>query len=207
MAVVQAPLFGLGASGSIGGSIVFSSWRGRPYVRRLSIPKNPKSGLQVGMRSVFKYITQAWAALTQNDKDNWITLAEATNITELNAMVAFNQKRARINQGPMRGPDLSPGTNPLAVEAAAAANLPKALTITWDAPSVSPGDYTGMVYMSKTTGFTPDIGTLVAMIDVETRDVTIPGLPTGVEQFIMIRETVIAGQLGIFATEISGTPT
>jgi len=43
MARTTAPLFSLDASGTIAKAITFSKWRGRQYVRRHAIPKNPQS--------------------------------------------------------------------------------------------------------------------------------------------------------------------
>ena len=41
MAKVSGPLFSVDASGSYAGSLVFSKWKGRNYVRQLVTPSNP----------------------------------------------------------------------------------------------------------------------------------------------------------------------
>jgi hypothetical protein len=92
MAVVSAPLMSLGASGQLGGAIVYSSWKGRPVVRQLVTPSNPKSAKQSARRAMMRFLTQAWAALSGTNHASWDTLAKATNIAPINAYVAHDQR-------------------------------------------------------------------------------------------------------------------
>lgn len=207
MALVKAPLFGLDASGALGGSIVFSKWRGRNYVRILTQPANPRSGLQVGMRSVFKYITQAWAGLSAGLKTEWETEAEADNITGLNAQVRTTQRLARRNIGWVKGPDESAGTTPDAPTSLAGVAQPKTIVWSWTRPAGQQGDYTTALYMAKATGFTADISNLVAVNAVATTTVTIIQLVTGTEYFAECREMNTDGEFGALSSEASQTPT
>ena len=43
MAKVTGPLMSLDASGTVAGTVVFSKWHGRNYVRQRVIPQNPRS--------------------------------------------------------------------------------------------------------------------------------------------------------------------
>ncbi len=90
MVRVNGPMMSLGASGTLADTIVFSIWKGRPYVRERVIPSNPKSGGQVGRRMMMKFITQAWAALDPAEKASWDTLADQDTISPFNAYVKFN---------------------------------------------------------------------------------------------------------------------
>ncbi len=207
MALVKAPLFGLDASGALGGSIVFSKWRGRNYVRILTIPANPRSGLQVGMREVFKYITQAWAAIGSTLQAEWELEALADNITGLNAQVRTCQRLARRNLGWVKGPSEAAGTTPDAPTALTTTAQPKTLVLGWTRPVGNQGDYTSAVYMSITGAFTEDISNLVAIVAVATVTVTIINLTTGVEQFWSVREMNTDGEFGAASAEGSGTPT
>ncbi len=207
MALVKAPLFGLDASGALGDSIVFSKWRGRSYVRILTQPANPKSGLQVGMRSVFKYVTQAWAGLSAALKTEWEGEAAADNITGLNAQVRTDQGLARRNIGWVKGPAESAGTTPDAPTALTGVAQPKTIVWSWTRPGVNQGDYTTAFYMFTTTGFTADISNLVAVVDVATVTVTIFGLITGTAYFARCREMNTDGEFGALATEATQTPT
>jgi len=87
------------ASGSLGGAIVFSKWKGRNYIRQLVTPANPKSGGQVGMRSCFKFLTQEWAGLTDGNKATWEDRADDMVASTFNAYCSYNQKRWRNFEG------------------------------------------------------------------------------------------------------------
>jgi len=60
MAKVKAPLFSLGASGSIGEALVYFSWKGINVVRQHVVPSNPQTARQNTQRG---YITAAVAAI------------------------------------------------------------------------------------------------------------------------------------------------
>jgi len=207
MATTKAPLFGLDASGSLAKSIVFSKWRGRTYVRKHSIPANPKSGLQLGMRSVLKWITQDYKNLSVADKADWLILATPDNITELNAQVRDAGQRARIDDGWRQNTTDAPGSTidpPTSVTATA---LAKGLRIAWTRPVSNQGDYTVAVYLSATMGFTEGIATLRVIKAVATLTIDIVGLVTGTAYYVLVRETDTGGFLGTASTEATGTPT
>lgn len=207
MAVTKAPLFGLDASGSLANSIVFSKWRGRTYVRRHAIPANPRSSLQVGMRSVFKYITQAFGALTANQKAAWDALAAPDNITQLNAQVRDAQGRARRNEGWRLGPAETPGTTPDAPTAPAAVAQNKSVDLSWTRPIGNQGDYTAAVYAKTADTITGVIGELVIVVAVATVAVTILNLVNGTEYWFEIREMNTDGEFGALSASINATPT
>lgn len=60
MSVVTAPLLSFDARGKIADSMVFSNWRGVPYVRRFVIPGNPKTTGQVLTRDIFRNMELRW---------------------------------------------------------------------------------------------------------------------------------------------------
>ena len=207
MATTTAPLFGLDASGSLAKSIVFSKWKGRTYVRRHAIPSNPKSGLQVGMRSMLKFVTQNYASLSATIKGHWATAAKSSNITALNEQVRKCQVNARINKGAIQDPTAVAGTTPNAPASLAITAQPKSLVVTWTHPASNPGNYTAMVWMSKTTGFTPDVSTLVAVVTQATLTIQIPDLVTGTPYYFRVAETNTDGTIGALVAQQTGTPT
>lgn len=206
MATTKAPLFGLDASGSLGNSIVFSKWRGRTYVRRLSIPANPKSGLQVGMRSSMRFVTQAFAGLTQGQKDAWDTLAAVDNITQLNAQVRDSQRLTRRNLGVRRGPAESAGTTPDAPTIDTVTAQPKTLVLDWTAGAAAP-EYCWMIHKSLTGIFTPDVSNMIRIVAAAQLTFTDIDLTTGVEVFYEMRGVNFDGEIGANSAENSGTPT
>ena len=93
MARTTGPLFSLDASGSVGGAITFSKWKGRNYVRRRIIPSNPKSGAQVGRRAMFAFLSKAWTDLTAPEQASWQTIADQVVASPFNAYIKANMKR------------------------------------------------------------------------------------------------------------------
>jgi len=95
MVKVYGPLMSMDASGTLAKAITFSKWKGRNYVRSRVVPHNPKSGSQVGVRSMFKFLATQWDGQTAPDKASWEDRAKQTIISPFNAFMAFNQSRWR----------------------------------------------------------------------------------------------------------------
>ncbi len=51
MAKTTGPLFSMDASGKFGGALVFTKWKGRPVVRQLVVPSNPRTLTQNSARN------------------------------------------------------------------------------------------------------------------------------------------------------------
>lgn len=66
MAKVTGPLMSFEASGTLGDTITFAKWVGRPYVRRHVIPANPQTAAQEDTRNAFSVLGKAtsWAGST-----------------------------------------------------------------------------------------------------------------------------------------------
>lgn len=113
MAKIDGPLMSLDASGTLAGAITFSKWKGRNYVRQRVVPNNPKSGSQVGVRAMFKFLAQQWAGLTDGNQATWEDRAKITIISPFNAYMAFNQRRWRdFNTPSQEDPPTEAGTEP-----------------------------------------------------------------------------------------------
>jgi hypothetical protein len=206
MASTKAPLFGLDASGQLGGAIVFSKWKGRKYVRELVTPSNPQSGLQVGMRAMLKFITQIYSSLSAGIKTNWDNAAASDNITGLNAAVRENQRKARINEGALQDPTLSPGAVEAAPTAGAATAQPKSVKLTWT-DSAGADDWCTFVYESTVEGFVPSIATLIAVVPKGVQTFTSTGLKTGTTYRYRLQGCEKGSTLGTLAAQLSATPT
>lgn len=93
MATTKGPLMSMGAAGTIGGSLVFGTWKGRNTVRELVRPANPKSAGQVGLRAMFAFLSKEWDALYSNEKAAWAALASGSQQSGFNVFLSLNQKR------------------------------------------------------------------------------------------------------------------
>lgn len=86
-------MMSLDASGTLGDAITFSKWKGRPYVRERVVPSNPKSGAQIGRRTMFKFLTQEWDGLSAPDKATYQDLADQLVASPFNAFLSYNMGR------------------------------------------------------------------------------------------------------------------
>lgn len=207
MARTTGPLLSMDASGSVAGTITFAKWKGRNYVRQLVVPANPQSPLQVGMRASMKFLTQFWASgLTSGNKATWDALAASQAISSFNAYVQYNQARARAGLGysPVYPAVVAAGE--AAPTAGAAAAAYKSLAVTW-VDSAGADDSATYVYQSVTTGFTPGVDSLVAIIPHGVQKYTAPRLTSGVPYYYRLAGVDKAGNLGTLEAQFTGTPT
>jgi len=100
MVKTYGPCLSFDASGSIGKTITFGKWKGRNYARKLVVPANPKSALQVSSRAMMRFLSQAWTSVGSTPKGSWDDRAATTNISPFNAFVSANARRWREFQPP-----------------------------------------------------------------------------------------------------------
>jgi len=95
MAKVTGPLLSLGAGGSIAKTQVYSTWKGRPYVRRHVIPSNPDTSEQRLTRNLFTWANNVWKNSPAGLTDPWNLFATGQVLTGRNAFVGKNVKAMR----------------------------------------------------------------------------------------------------------------
>jgi len=154
------------ASGSLAGTLVFSKWKGRPYVRGLVMPSNPKSGKQTGMRSMFKFLSQEWAGLAVAHGSSWLALAAAGNYSTFNAYMSTNQTAWRSFVTPSQAyPAAQTSGAPSALTAVATAGIRQiTLEMTHGA---TPADWGVAIFRQLGGAPTPSLDNCVAIIPVD----------------------------------------
>lgn len=63
MSKVRGPLLSMRATGQIGTSQVYATWRGVPYVRQYVVPANPRTTAQIQVRSPFAWLQDAYRSI------------------------------------------------------------------------------------------------------------------------------------------------
>lgn len=204
MVRVQAPMMSLEASGSIAGALVFSKWKGRPYVRELVKPSNPRSGGQVGIRSMLRFLSQDWQNLSTVKKATWLDRANAKVISTFNAYVGYNVYRWRDFLGPTDSdPEATTDTPPTLGAGSAAAGV-RSITVTQ--PITTPADGWGVAFFRSPTGtFTSTfdklryIGKIVSTADVNFVDSPLaPGT-----YYYEMRSFTMDGQMSAATAEVN----
>jgi len=111
MAKVKAPLFGLGARGQLGKSLVYFPWKGIDCVREYVIPTNPRATLQVSQRNKLTAAVDEFHAASYNalDYSAWTRYASilAKVMTGFNAMCRTHIKEAILGNTWERITDIS----------------------------------------------------------------------------------------------------
>lgn len=116
MAKVDGPLFSFSASGSLADTIVFSRWKGRPYVRQRVIPSNPRTGLQVGLRQMFAFLAQQWASgLDSTQKASWDALAAQKVISPFDAYMGGGMDEWKTFDAPSKYGGVAPLSTPATI--------------------------------------------------------------------------------------------
>ncbi|MCJ7753195.1 MAG: hypothetical protein MUP13_01380 [Thermoanaerobaculales bacterium] len=150
MVKVTGPALSMEASGSLGGVMVFSKWKGRPYVRSLVVPSNPKSGGQVGMRAMFSFLAKSWATLTAPNQATWEDRAEQLVVSEFNAFMSYNQFRWRNFTAPSKEEPAAAVETPATVGALSLAVGVRSITVTQAITTASDG--WGILFFRSPTG-------------------------------------------------------
>lgn len=94
----------LAASGSVAKTLTYAHWKGRPYVRQLVTPSNPRSTAQYFTRAMMAFLARAWAhmeAFSSGSQATWQDLAKQGNFSPFNAFVKTNMMRWTQLQGPI----------------------------------------------------------------------------------------------------------
>jgi len=180
MARTTAPLFSMDASGTVAGAIVFSRWRGRNYVRRHAIPSNPRSGLQVGVRSAFKFLSQWWASFSPVEQALWETVGSITRVTGLNAFIAENVRRLRQGRPFQYDPT---DETVLACDALATlvpTALSRAILLEWTYAAPSNAPWGTFIFMQAGSGPPPSIAYLINATPTTSMQLVVTGLTPGI---------------------------
>lgn len=208
MVKVNAPALSLDASGSLAGSMVFSKWKGRNYVRSLVRPSNPQTGGQVGVRSMFRFLTQQWANLTDAEQATWEDRAEDSSISPFNAFVAYNQFRWRNFLAPTQEyPEVETAFGGTLGAATAVAGV-RSITVTQ--PVTDDDNGWGIAFFrSDSTGFSTAYDNLVRVLPFDgTNDIVFVDSPLDPGTYYYNLRTITDdGALGAELGEVDATVT
>lgn len=111
MARVTGPLMSMDASGTVASTIVFSKWKGLPYVRRHAVPSNPRLPKQMAVRATLAFLSRAFTPIGPPVTTRWNVVAETMHQSGFNRFVAVNQINFAHLLPPYQDPTvLTPGT-------------------------------------------------------------------------------------------------
>jgi len=121
MAKPTAPLLSFDASGTLAKTMVFSRWRGIPYVRRYVIPANPQTAAQQTTRNTFTMLTEFWKVAGPLLQAPWGLYATGRKFLDRNAFIGQNIAliRGEVDMALFRAsPGARGGLPPVSISAA-----------------------------------------------------------------------------------------
>lgn len=154
MVRTKGPITSAAASGAIAGALVASNWKGRSYMKKLTVPNNPRSAAQVGARTVIAFCSKTWNTLSTGQHDTWSNRAKQTNVSPYNAFQQENLQRWSRFEYPTCIP---PGAAPLdnaTIGYAAASPLQRSIRLHIQR-AVAHTNWGIYFFSSPTTGFDP----------------------------------------------------
>lgn len=205
MARVTGPLMSFDASGSVAGSVVFSKWRGRNYVRRHAVPANPRSAAQLAARSIVAFLGQQWATIGDDDQATWEALGEAAKYSPFNAYVANNARNWRDLLPPSQAYPAARIVTPSNVNACTATVSGRQIQL---AGTVASANDTWAVAIGRAlvTGGADSISAVVAIVALSGTDWAFTDGPLAPDQYFYQAASIGPdGVLGAWFTEVDGT--
>lgn len=208
MVKLTGPCFSFEASGTLANTVTFSRWKGRAYARQRVVPANPKSALQVSVRAMLRFLSQAWIAIGSTPQGTWDDLAAASQISPFNAYVGRNGSRFREFQAPSQSyPAAESGTEPVATLDSATGG-PSYMDIAFTITTLN--DVWGvMIFRSPTGTFATSRANCIAIIEVDETGALVytdSGLDAG-DYYYDARFFTKEGKLGEEEGEVTGTAT
>lgn len=89
-----------GAKGSIGGLTLTQHPKAGTVLKRKPQPSNPQSVAQMGNRHMFGFVGGQWANLSAEEKADWETLGQASQISGFAAFTKYNADRWQQSKPP-----------------------------------------------------------------------------------------------------------
>lgn len=147
--------------GKIGGHVA-SKNRAGAYLRTKVTPSNPQTSYQIGVRSFFTTVSQAWRGLTESQRDQWRTAVPNFSVSDIfgdSKQLSGSQLHQKLNlnllnagQSVITTPPVPAGADQVTIDSLAADNSSNTTILTmggavpagtsmmvFATPAVSPG--------------------------------------------------------------------
>ncbi len=95
MVKLIGPMQSARASGTLAGQLTFGFTGKTPTLRKKPNPRQPRTGKQVSMRAMIKFLTRQWKRLSKPDQATWAQPYRHPCLPDYNAYLKHNLKRWR----------------------------------------------------------------------------------------------------------------
>ena len=185
MARVSGPLMSMEASGTIASTLVYSRWKGIPYVRRHAIPSNPRAAKQIAVRAALRYFSRTWkTALGAPQWLEWQTQADTMHMSGFNRFIAVNLQRVNHMIAPIQTViPIAPGTTPVAPTVTGTGGIGCA-TLDWVYTGVAP-DWGTIIFGALGGAPTPGPDCIIGFTEASTLHFVHTPIATGTWHYIL----------------------
>lgn len=213
MAKVTAPLHSAEARGRVGG-LVYNTWRGIATVKAKCAPAQPRSALQMILRSLAITLARKWQTIDAAKRTAWNNYATAhqtvdwtgnpVRTTGLNWYVALNTRLAKYTGTYFADPPAVAA--PAAVTAFAAAGGVLQIVLTWNDTGLATGYVIGWLSGPHSAGQIASLqkARYKTFTAVATETTTITGLSAGTYD---VWAEVLDSATGLVSTKVVATAT
>jgi hypothetical protein len=104
MARISNPLRCERASGTLGKTIIYSSWRGRPYAKRYAAPAVPNTPGQRAQQARIALGNTLWKSLTADERAAWATVGAPDHLPGYHVFIRHVCRSVIAGQEPSRLP-------------------------------------------------------------------------------------------------------
>lgn len=102
MVKLKGPALSTHASGTLADILTFGTSKKRNTLRKKPTPKQPRSGLQVSMRAMMKFLSQEWTNISTSDKATWANAYPDPQLNDYNSYLSYNLQRWRSLRAPTK---------------------------------------------------------------------------------------------------------
>ena len=162
MIKLQGPALSEEAAGKLANVLSFAKSKKGTYAKQLTAPAQPRTGGQVAVRAVMKFLAQEWKGIISTRQDTWTARAKDMKLYPYHAYISGNQIRWRSFLGlTQEDPPRTTGTNPDAPLLYADPLIAQCRIRTQAV--LSGGVWGYFLFRSTTGGFTPAVDNCVAV--------------------------------------------
>jgi len=160
MVKTKGPSISAEASGKLADVLIFSKSPRTQYAKTHRRPRNPRSGGQVGIRVMMKFLAQQWKDIIPTRQATWQEAAQRMDLYRYHAYISHNQINWRSFLGATQMDNYT-GTW-LALDTPDLRLFPKTNSVLIDLRAIGSGSAWGYtLFRSQTSGFTAAIDTCV----------------------------------------------
>lgn len=163
MVKLKGQLLSLDAGGALAKTLIYSNWKGRPYAKKFTLPRDPNTPAQIGLRQAMTFLSSQWPSLSAAQKKTWDELAGNLKITLLDAYNSINLTRFVEDKGLSKEYPPAEAANTISIVSQQPTASERFVTL--GASTSPPTAAWGYVfYQDASMGFTPAPANVVGVI-------------------------------------------